>query len=145
MHCNPADIVFSDMRMPEIKEKSWRNVFMLPPVPPMPKLLRSPQSNSEIYPRKFRCGIPLKPVTLETPEFRSAEIDMAAAQEQKFCRMSLMRAGIASATLMTGAVPWEERRLYTSSNLRYLSPVVVTSVPPVSACLRRISRLILPA
>ena len=48
MHCNPSDIVFSDMRMPEIKEKSWRNVFMLPPVPPMPKLLRSPQSNSEI-------------------------------------------------------------------------------------------------
>ena len=32
----------------EIKEKGWRNVFMLPPVPPMPKLLRSPQSNSEI-------------------------------------------------------------------------------------------------
>ena len=145
MHCNPADIVFSDMRMPEIKEKSWRNVFTLPPVPPMPKLLRSPQSNSEIYPRKFRCGIPLKPVTLETPEFRSAEIDMAAAQEQKFCRMSLMRAGIASATLMTGTVPIMKRRLHTSSNLRYLSPVVATSVPPVSACLRRISRLILPA
>lgn len=114
MHCNPADIVFSDMRMPEIKEKSWRNVFMLPPVPPMPKLLRSPQSNSEIYPRKFRCGIPLKPVTLETPEFRSAEIDMAAAPEQKFWRMNLMQTDIASAALMTGAVPIMKRRLHTS-------------------------------
>ena len=71
----------------------------------MPKSSRSPHRIQRFEPRKFRCGIPLKPVTLETPEFRSAEIDMAAAQEQKFCRMSLMRAGIASATLMTGAVP----------------------------------------
>ena len=115
------------------------------PVLPVPKSSRSPHRIQRFEPRKFRCGIPLKPVTLETPEFRSAEIDMAAAQEQKFCRMSLMRAGIASATLITGAVPIMKRRLHTSSNLRYLSPVVATSVPPVSACLRRISRLILPA
>ena len=87
----------------------------------------------------------LKPVTLETLEFRSAEIDMADAQEQKFWRMNLMQTDIASAALMTGAVTIMKRCLHTSSNLRYLSPVVATSVPPVSACLRRISRLILPA
>ena len=47
MHCNPADIVFSDMRMPEIKEKSWRNVFMQPRFTGA-KVIVITTSNSEI-------------------------------------------------------------------------------------------------
>ena len=138
-------IVSSDMRMPEINGKELAERIHAAPFCRCQSHRDHHSRIQRFEPRKFRCGIPLKPVTLETPEFRSAEIDMAAAQEQKFCRMSLMRAGIASATFMTGAVPIMKRRLHTSSNLRYLSPVVATSVPPVSACLRRISRLILPA